>query len=206
MTDNVYSLKSKYFKFKINKPSVEETVDVKLGNGTAGFIDAMKTQDYVDFPNEGEIEGTLEQFTAKGLGYIRWLNLCTVLSNFGIFFLEVDALEGATYIDSPTSIEFTIGYEQPASMYIKTEEGVEYKGIDTLKYLVAYVMSNSYKSFVQIFDPTKRTYGERPSGLPFGICDKLLTATNLCDSIEDAYNYIEITEIDGPDGDGTVRV
>lgn len=206
MTDNVYSLKSKYFKFKINKPSVEETVDVKLGNGTAGFIDAMKTQDYVDFPNEGEIEGTLEQFTAKGLGYIRWLNLCTALSNFGIFFLEVDTLEGATYIDAPTSVEFTIGYEQPSAMYIKTSEGVEYQGIDVLKYLVAYVMCNNYKSFVQVFDPTKRIYGERASELPFGICDKVLIAKKLCDNIEDAYQYIEITEVDGPDGDESITM
>lgn len=201
MTDNVYRLNSKYFKFKISNPSVEETLDVKLG-GNSGFIDAMKTQDYVDFSSESE--GTLEQFTSKGLGYIRWLSLCTALSNFGIFFLEVDSLEGATHIDTPTSIEFTIGYEQPDAMYIKATDGTEYKGIDALKYLVACVMCNNYKSFVQIFDPTKRTYGERPSNLPYGINDKLLTANKICDSIEDAYSYITITQVDGPDGNETI--
>lgn len=197
MTNYGFTIDSKYFKFKIENPSSETG---------KGFIDAMKAFDYVDFSEDEESVGTLEQHTNKALGYIRWINLCNTLSNFGIFFLEVDVLEGATALTEPTSIEFTIGYEQPSAMYIKTSDGTEYKGIDALKYLVAYVMSNKYQSFAQVYDPTKKDFGEKPSTLPNGIFDKFLTADKLCDTIEDAYEFITITEVDGPDGNETVSM
>lgn len=198
MTNYGKTINSRYFKFTITNPNVDAT-DKK-----AGFIDALKVQDYVDF--NIETLGTLDKYTAKGLGYIRWLNLCSALSNFGIFFLEVDVLEGATSVETPTSIEFTIGYEQTDAMYIKLQDGTEIKDIDVLKYITAFVMSNNYQSFVQVFDPTLKTFGNSPSKLPHGICDKFLTAEKLCDTIDEAMGFITITEIDSPDGDETIKV
>lgn len=198
MTNYGKTINSRYFKFTITNPNTSAT-DKK-----AGFIDALKVQDYVDFDTESL--GTIEQYTAKGLGYIRWLNLCSVLSNYGIFFMEVDTLEGATSVETPTSIEFTVGYEQTDAMYIKLQDGTEIKDIDVLKYLTAFVMSNNHQSFVQIFDPSVRTFGENPSKLPHGICDKFLTAEKLCDTIDEAMGFITIAEIDGPDGDETIKV
>lgn len=191
-------IERKYFKFVITNPNTEAT-----GN-KAGFIDALKVQDYVDF--DDETYGSLEKYIAKGLGYIRWLNLCSALSNFGIFFMEVDVLEGATSTETPTSIKFTVGYEQTDAMYIKLSDGTEFKGIDVLKYLIAFVLTNNYKSFVQIFDPTIRTFGENPSNLPHGITDKFLTAEKLCDTIDEAYRFISIEEVNSPDGDTTIKV
>lgn len=201
------TINSKYFKFKIEKPSNPFEAGSEDYAKSEGFIDAMKSFDYLDFE---ENKGTLEEYTAKSLGYIRWLSLCTALSNFGIFFLEVDTLEGASALTTPSSIEFTIGYEQPEAMYFKTKEGVEYKGIDVLKYITAFVMSHQYKSFVQVFDPSPRNWEEKPgviySTLANGIYDKFLTAGKLCKTLEDAYQYITITEVNGPDGDETVSV
>lgn len=187
--------KSRYFKFKITNPN-KSASDKK-----AGFIDSMPSQEYVDFDPE---LGTLEEYTAKGLGYIRWLNLSLALSNFGIFRLEVDSLDGATSIETPNSIEFTIGYEQTDAMYLKIGDTV-YHDIDVLKYLTAYVMSNNYSSFVHVYDPSRDDFGKNPSLERVGLVDKFLTAEKLCDKIDDAYPFISIVEVDGLDGDETIK-
>lgn len=177
----------RYFKFKISN-----------SGGDNGFIDSMQVNEYVDF--EESKAGTLEQYTNKGLGYIRWISLCGLLSNFGIFFMEVDKLEGATSVDSPTSIEFTIGYEQTDALYLKLADGTVKKDIDVLYYLVAYCMSHDYKSFVHIYNPTiLPTSNEVDADAPIGFEDVFKLAPKLCDSIESAMAYINIEEISMPD-------
>lgn len=179
--------KPRYFKFKISNTG-----------GDNGFIDSMQVNEYVDF--EKSKEGTLEQYTNKGLGYIRWISLCTLLSNYGIFFMEVDKLDGATSVESPTSIEFTIGYEQTDALYLKLKDGTIKKGIDVLYHLVAYCMSNNYSSFVHIYDPTiLPTSNEVDAEAPIGFVDVFKTAPKLCDSIESAMSFISIEEVETPD-------
>lgn len=199
-----------YYKIKITNEftNIDEVIDGKL-NLKNGFIDALKTQEYVDFPGEDVLETeetSKEKFIFKSLGYIRWLNLCLQLSRFGVCFMEVDKLEGATFIKTPTAIEFTMGYEQPNSIYIKYKEDdtdVELKGVDALKYIIKECLSSNYTSFVQVFDPTKDSFGRNPSLTTRGFFDKLLTSEKLYDTIELIPDSIITIEgpFTSPDGD-----
>ncbi len=112
---------SRYFKFEIANPQTNATGDA------SGFIDALKPQDYADYDSSA---GTVEKYASKARGYIRWLNLSLALSKFGIFFMEVDELTGATALDTPTKITFTVGYEQADEMYAKDTEGNEWKPLE----------------------------------------------------------------------------
>lgn len=204
----------KYYKIKITNEftDLDEIVDETI-NAKNGFIDALKTNEYVDFPGVEVLETSetsKEKFIFKSLGYIRWLNLCLQLSQFGVCFMEIDKLEGATYIKTPSSIEFTIGYEQPASMYmkiVKDGQTVELKGIDVLKHIIKESLTTDYTSFVQVFDPTKDSFGRNPSLISRGFFDKLLTAEKLYDTIDSISDNIITIEgpFDSPDGNEEIE-
>ena len=188
---------TRYFDFEISNPKTGATGE------EGGFIDAMKAQDYVDFDEKA---GTLEKNEDKARGYIRWYNLCLSLSQYGIFFQEVNELAGADALTAPTKIKFTMGYENAneEAMYVKYK-GKEYKGaIEVLKFYAGIALSNNYKSFANVYNPTLDDQGMNPSGGPIGFIDEFLTASKLYDTLEDAMDAVTITEVDSPDGDTSI--
>lgn len=192
-TTQGFRVYTRYFNFEISNPKSGATGE------EGGFIDAMKAQDYVDFDPE---QGTLEKYEDKARGYIRWINLCLSLSQYGIFFQEVNELTDADSLTAPSAIKFTIGYENAneEAMYVKYKDK-EYKGaIEVLKFYAGIVLSNNYKSFANVFDPTKDEQGKNPSGGPIGMIDEFLTASKLYDTLDDAIDAVTIEEVDSPDG------
>lgn len=193
-TTQGFRVYTRYFNFEISNPKSGATGE------EGGFIDAMKAQDYVDFDPSA---GSLEKYQDKARGYIRWINLCLSLSRFGVFFQEVNELSGATALDTPTKINFTMGYENAneEALYIKDGDK-EYKGAqEVFKYLAGWALSHDYKSFANVFDPTIDSEGRNPSEGPIGMLDEFLTATKLFDSLEDAMAAVTVEEVDSPDGD-----
>ena len=181
---------SRYFKFTITNP----------GGATgekAGFIDPMKAQDNVDFDED---VGTLEDYENKARGYIRWFNLCLNLSKFGVFYQNVKNIEDGSSTTSPTSVTFIMGYEQADDEALVIKDGDKtYKGVqEVFKYLAGFVLSNNYKSFATVFDPTKDTQGKNPSGGPIGLRDKFLTAEKVADDLDTAMGLVTVEEIDSP--------
>ena len=188
---------TRYFNFEISNPKSGATGE------EGGFIDSMKAQDYVDFDPDA---GTHEKNQDKARGYIRWVNLCLSLSRFGIFFQEVNELTGADALTAPTSIKFTMGYENAneEALYIKDGEN-EYRGAEEVfKYLAGWALCHDYKSFATVWNPTKDTEGRNPSEGPIGIGEEWLTAKKLYDSLEDAMAAVTIEEVDSPDGDTSI--
>ena len=184
---------TRYFNVEISNPSSGATGE------EGGFIDSMKSQDYVDYDPTA---GTLAQQEDKSRGYIRWVNLCLSLSRNGIFFQEVNELSGADALTAPSAIKFTMGYENAneEAMYVNYN-GVEYKGaIEVLKFYAGWALSHDYKSFADVWNPEVDSQGRNPSGGPIGFVSKFLTASKLFDSLEDAMAAVTIEEVDGPDG------
>lgn len=181
-------LKTRYFRFFITNPSSSAS------GANGGFIDSMKPQDYTDFDPTA---GTLEKNECKARGYLRWINLSMVLSQFGVSYLEVNSLDGANALTAPTKIVFTMGFEQADKMYAKDTEGTEYKDIDALKYYVGIALKNQYKGIVEVWNPTPDSQGKNPSGMPLGLTTPMLTAAALLDkdaSIDSCVTIQEITE------------
>lgn len=192
-TTQGFRVYTRYFNFEISNPKGSASGE------EGGFIDAMKAQDYVDFDPTA---GTLNKYRDKARGYIRWINLCLSLSRYGIFFQEVNELSGATSLDTPTKIKFTMGYENAneEALYIKDDDK-EYKGAqEVFKYLAGWALSHDYKSFANVFDPTIDSEGRNPSEGPIGMLDEFLTAKKLFDTLEDAMSAVIIEEVDSPDG------
>lgn len=192
-TTQGFRVYTRYFNFEISNPKGSASGE------EGGFIDAMKAQDYVDFDPTA---GTLNKYRDKARGYIRWINLCLSLSRYGIFFQEVNELSGATSLDTPTTIKFTMGYENAneEALYIKDGDK-EYKGAqEVFKYLAGWALSHDYKSFANVFDPTIDSEGRNPSEGPIGMLDEFLTAKKLFDTLEDAMSAVTIEEVDSPDG------
>ena len=188
---------TRYFNFEISNPKSGATGE------EGGFVDAMKAQDYVDFDPTA---GTLDKNRDKARGYIRWVNLCLSLSKFGVFFQEVNELTGATALDTPTKIKFTMGYENAneEALYIKDGEQ-EYKGAqEVFKYLAGWALSHNYKSFADVWNPELDSQGKNPSGGPIGFQNEFLSCTKLFDTLDDAMAAVTIEEIDFPDGDITI--
>lgn len=185
-----FKVYSRYFKFTITNPG--------SGSGNkAGFIDPMKAQDYVDFDEEA---GTLEKYEDKARGYIRWFNMCLSLSKFGVFYQQVKKINGATSLDTPSSVIFVMGYEQAdePALYIKDGDK-EYKGAEQVfKYLAGYALCHSYKSFANVWNPTVDDIGRNPSGAPLGLREEFLTAEKIVDDIDTAMGSVEVEEIDNP--------
>jgi hypothetical protein len=178
--------KPRYFKFKITNPGKND-----------GFIDAMQVHEYVDF--EKSKDGTYEQYLAKAMGYIRWCNICTLLSNYGIFFMEVDKLEGATSVDAPTSIEFTIGYEQTDALRVNLDGNI-FEGSDALKLILQKALTLQYKSFVRFYNPTiLPTSNEVDATAPVGFEDISVIAPAVCESELISMKCIHVEEIPTPD-------
>lgn len=201
MTD--YKLHRTYYKFVINNSTTPTEEEKK------GFIDAFNSFDYTDFDPE---KLTLEQSKAKARGYIRWLQLSLVLSQFGVFYSNVLKLNGADYKTTPTSIEFVFGYNQsssiicdvPADKYVAGDEEIEklrngrviYKGAKALKELVAKSMASDHSLFVQYFDPTIDPVGEHPREGAIGFLEEKMQAQKIFDTSDDALADITVEEID----------
>lgn len=201
MTD--YKLNRTYYKFVIsNNVTLSE-------DENKGFIDAYNSYDYPDFDEETI---TLDESTAKALGYIRWLQLSLALSQFGVFYSNVLKLNGADYKTTPTSIEFVFGYNQPASIvcfvdsskYVEGDDEIEklrdgrviYKGAKALKEIVAKVMASNYNLFVQYFNPEIDPVGKNPRNAPIGFVEEKMLAGKLFETSDDALSSIEVEEID----------
>lgn len=188
MTYTNNELKTRYFRFFITNQNTGATGD------EGGFIDSMKPQDYADFDSTA---GTLAKNECKARGYLRWINLSMALSQFGVSYLEVNSLDGADALTSPTKIIFTMGFEQADKMYAKDAEGNEYKDVDALKYYIGVALKNQYKGIVEVWNPTPDTQGKNPSGMPMGLTTPMLTAAALLDkdaSIDSCVTIQEITE------------
>lgn len=190
------------YKFTIQNPNVSESEE------RAGFIDPMKTTEYVDFDKE---MGTEDQYKAKSLGYIRWNNLALALSQFNVCGLTIDVVDGATSLDVPTSITFIVAYDSPESIMCEVDESlfeesedvirlrdgrVFFKGVKALKEIVANVMIKDFTMFTEVYTPVKDTFGLNSSLAHYGFSQQNFTAKAICESREDALNFITVEKIE----------
>lgn len=201
-----YRNRQRYFRFTIINPDSATTEEGE------GFIDPLKPQDYDDFNEES---GTLADYEAKSRGYLRWINLSLFLSRYGINYLQVNKLEGATSLESPSTLIFTAGFDNAEYMYYKNSKGNEYTSNDTnyeiliptdenprcrvLKMIVADFLINSFYGIVDVWNPELDSQGRNPSNSPIGLITPKLRATNLISSVDVVNSYVTIEEVDLPE-------
>lgn len=210
-----YSTHRAYFEITVEAP----TLDADAQEERKGFIDPMKAWEYSSFD---ETLGSLEEYKSKGRGYIRWRNLALQLSQFGVFYMNVLSIDGVTAAtDTPTKVKFTMGYEQPESIfcyvddseYVAGDSSVEklrngkviFKGIKALKRIVAKSLLMNSSEFVTIFNPTVNDSSYSPSLQPYGMQDVKLDVLPCCNSntsITTLEGKVAIKEIIDPLIDG----
>lgn len=212
----VYSTNKAYFEITVSVPELDSEPD----ESRKGFIDPMKVWEYQTFD---EMSGTLAEYEAKGRGYIRWRYLALQLSQFGVCYMNVQKVDGVvSATDTPTLVKFTVGYDQPASIfcYVDDSEYVEgdnlveklrngkviFKGSKALKRIIAQSLMMTTSEFVSIFNPTINDSSYSPSLKPYGVQDVRLYVAPCCKTtatISSIESKISIKEIFDPLIDGS---
>ena len=233
MTEMIYTgenighrIISKYFQFTITNPKtpIETTFEAndKVYVSNKGFVDGYKFTEYADFDETG---GDKKTYISKAAGYIRWNTMCLNLSRFGVFFMELNELKGATSISEPSKVDFTFGYDQPESIIEFVDDTYDgdgevetlrdgrkiIKGADALKEIIAKTLSNDIMSFGMVYDPTESVFEKngmaRGNGSARrGFYDKMIRATKIFADVKTARNNITITEHNSPDGNEIVSL
>jgi len=207
---NQYRNRQRYFRFIISNPDQ----GLELKDDKSGFIDPLKPQEYVDFdPESGTFEkykskarGNLRwinlcmYLSRYGVNYMQ----VNKITSDGDAYDTEEGEGGAT--STPTEITFTMGFDNANYMYYKNSEGEEFTsedviivnpGDDTpptdsqpatrlLKAIVADCLINDYRGIMDVWDPTKDTYGKNPSDTPLGLKTPELVAEKIISTLPEA--------------------
>lgn len=139
-----------------------------------GFIDDKRVWQYSGFSSSAPytpgttIPTNLVTSQKKARGYLRWEQLRKNVGNLGSVsvFNNVDPT-GGTIDNSPTEIDFTVGYDYVDSLIVddETSPGTNLSGTAAISRLIARVFAYSYTALVPIFhpelDPQNRPYNIR---------------------------------------------
>lgn len=185
---------------------------VKISNAsgstpeTKGFFDNLKCNQYDDFKTDAD-EGLVETYKIKARGHCRFCQMAIDLQK-GLDYMGQIVTEGATSTESPTSMEFVLGYTQPDGLFVEvSQEDFDSEKDETMKIktrdgkllfikdraiirIVANVLSSNYKPIANYFNSepliSKKAYGWEL---------KELTVDAPCKTIEEAESLVKVEKI-----------